>query len=187
MNRLFVVSALLAALVIVACAGAPAATPTTAPSPTVAPTAHRPTPTASPTVEPSATPTMAPTASPSEAPSATAAASPSDGPAGVVIETDATGAFLVAPDGFSLYVFDNDEPGVSNCDPGCLENWPAFSSAEPLAGGEGVTGTFGTITRDDGTTQVTYNDAPLYFFANDEAPGDTNGDGVGEVWHLATP
>ncbi|HYI22661.1 MAG TPA: hypothetical protein VEX62_08505 [Candidatus Limnocylindrales bacterium] len=183
MNRLFVVSAFLVALLVVAC-GAPAATPTTAPSPTLAPTA-----TAAPTttVSPTASPTEAPSATPTEAPSATASAEPSESPGGIVIETDSTGAFLVAPDGYSLYVFDNDEPGVSNCDGDCLDNWPAFTSDGELTGGEGVTGIFATITRADGTTQVTYDGAPLYFFANDEAPGDTNGDGVGEVWHLAAP
>ena len=42
-------------------------------------------------------------------------------------------------------------------------------------GGDGVTGTLGTITRDDGTLQVTYNGLPLYFFKNDKQPGDLNG------------
>jgi predicted lipoprotein with Yx(FWY)xxD motif len=50
-----------------------------------------------------------------------------------------------------------------------------------------VTGEIGTITRDDGSTQVTYNGAPLYYFAGDEAAGDSNGDGLNGVWHIAAP
>jgi hypothetical protein len=45
----------------------------------------------------------------------------------------------------------------------------------------------GTTRRDDGTTQVTYNDWPLYYFAGDELPGDSNGQGVGDVWWMITP
>lgn len=63
-------------------------------------------------------------------------------------------------------------------------------SAEAIAG-EGVDATLlGTLTRDDGTTQVTYNGWPLYFFAADTAPGDTNGQGIDEfggLWFLVSP
>ena len=51
----------------------------------------------------------------------------------------------------------------------------------------GANGTLATITRDDGTMQVTYNGMPLYGFAADKAPGDTKGDGVGGVWSVAKP
>ena len=45
----------------------------------------------------------------------------------------------------------------------------------------------GTITRDDGTMQVTYNGLPLYRFANDTAAGQTNGEGVAGLWSVAKP
>ena len=45
----------------------------------------------------------------------------------------------------------------------------------------------GVISRDDGREQVTYNGLPLYYFANDKAPGDTKGQGVGGVWFVAAP
>jgi predicted lipoprotein with Yx(FWY)xxD motif len=101
-----------------------------------------------------------------------------------------SGDFLVAgAGGKSLYTFDNDEEGVSNCSGDCLEAWPALTvgEADRLVGGAGVEGELGTITRDDGALQVTYNGMPLYFYAEDAAPGDTTGDGVGDVWHLAAP
>jgi len=66
--------------------------------------------------------------------------------------------------------------GVSNCTGGCLANWPALTipAGNTPTGGAGVTGTLGTIVRaDNGATQVTYDGLPLYFFANDAAPGDT--------------
>ncbi len=50
-----------------------------------------------------------------------------------------------------------------------------------------MTGTLATITRDDGTTQVTYNGAPLYYFAADEKAGDSAGQGVGGIWFIAAP
>jgi predicted lipoprotein with Yx(FWY)xxD motif len=60
-------------------------------------------------------------------------------------------------------------------------------SPEAMAG-EGVDATLlGTITRDDGSTQVTYNGWPLYYFHEDVAAGDTNGQGVEGVWFLVSP
>jgi len=91
------------------------------------------------------------------------------------------GTLLVASSNqMTVYTFDKDVAGsgASNCTGGCLANWPALTVAagDTPTGGTGVTGTLGTIVRsDNGTTQVTYNGLPLYFFANDKAPGDTNG------------
>ncbi len=53
--------------------------------------------------------------------------------------------------------------------------------------GDGLTGTLGTATRDDGTTQVTLNGWPLYYFAGDAAAGATEGQGLNDVWWLVTP
>ena len=172
------IRSVIVALLLVACSP-----PGTIPTPSTLPTSGGPAPTATATVAATATPSDTPT----DTPSPTAPASPIDGPGGIVIHTDETGSFLIAPNGSSLYTFDNDEPGISNCTGECIANWPAFSTEEQLTGGQGVAGTFDTLTRDDGSLQVTYNDAPLYLFAGDAAPGDTNGDGVGGVWHLAAP
>lgn len=86
--------------------------------------------------------------------------------------------YMVDADGLSLYTFDADEPGVSNCPniEGCVETWPAFTAV---------------IDREDfGSTaesQTTYFQHPLYYFINDAVPGDVKGDGVKEVWHLVYP
>lgn len=99
------------------------------------------------------------------------------------------GEFLVASDGMTLYTFTNDADGVSNCNGECAVAWPALTvaSADDLIAGEGVSGEFGTIEREDGSLQVTYNGAPLYFFVNDVAAGDANGQGLGDVWFVAVP
>jgi predicted lipoprotein with Yx(FWY)xxD motif len=101
---------------------------------------------------------------------------------------DELGQFLVGSDGMTLYTFDNDEEGVSNCTGGCLENWPALTveSEDALDIQPGLVGEFSTITReDDGSTQVTFNGMPLYYWINDEAIGDATGQGVGDVWFVA--
>jgi predicted lipoprotein with Yx(FWY)xxD motif len=90
------------------------------------------------------------------------------------------GTVLVAgSNGMTVYQFAKDvkDSKTSACLTGCITKWPALTvaaGATPV-GGTGVTGTLGTITRDDGTLQVTYNGLPLYFFSGDAAPGDSNG------------
>jgi predicted lipoprotein with Yx(FWY)xxD motif len=103
--------------------------------------------------------------------------------------TEALGGFLTSFDGMTLYMFSNDEAGVSNCADQCAENWPPYTvgSADDLAAGPDVTGTLGVSERADGSLQVTYNDMPLYFWKDDAAPGDTTGQGVGDVWFVVAP
>lgn len=98
------------------------------------------------------------------------------------------GTVLTGTNGKTLYVFDNDTAGKSACNGGCATTWPplTLASGNPVAPA-GVGGTFATITRDDGSHQVTYNDHPLYYFSADAQPGDTKGEGVGGVWHAAKP
>ncbi len=87
----------------------------------------------------------------------------------------------LAKDGFSLYTFDNDELGVSNCRGGCLSNWPALMANE----GAEAQSPYSLIERNPGELQWALNGQPLYFFSGDAAAGDISGDGVGGVWHLA--
>jgi predicted lipoprotein with Yx(FWY)xxD motif len=108
----------------------------------------------------------------------------------VAIAHDATlGDYLVAENGMTLYRYTKDVPDVSNCTGTCAENWPPYihMTNEPLMTGAGVTGTLTTIARDDGSTQIAYNDVPLYFWKNDTKPGDTTGQDVGGVWFVVKP
>jgi predicted lipoprotein with Yx(FWY)xxD motif len=109
-----------------------------------------------------------------------------------VSESTTYGPILVDDQGMSLYAFMNDtqNSGTSTCtDEECMTEWPPLlvTDSEPVAG-EGVDqALLGTITRDDGTTQVTYNGWPLYYFDEDTTAGDTNGQGMEGVWFLVTP
>lgn len=99
------------------------------------------------------------------------------------------GMYLTDAEGMTLYLFTNDEPGsgTSACNDDCAVNWPPFTAEEPLTLPDDVPGELSLITRDDGTAQVAYNGMPLYFWANDEAPGDTTGHEVGDVWFVVNP
>lgn len=105
-----------------------------------------------------------------------------------VAETD-LGEVVVDAEGMVVYVFTNDEPdsGVSACEGGCLEAWPPVLADSESPEVEGVTGEVGTIGTPDGDMQVTINGMPIYYFAEDEAPGDTKGQGVNEVWYVIAP
>lgn len=96
------------------------------------------------------------------------------------------GTILVGPTGMTVYTFDNDEVGVSNCYDQCATNWPPLlvDSADAATLGGGLTGELGTTERTDGTIQVTYDGMPLYYWASDAVRGDTTGDGRGDVWHV---
>jgi predicted lipoprotein with Yx(FWY)xxD motif len=131
------------------------------------------------------------------APATTApvSAAPATGGAttGMVLElrTDpALGAVVAGKDGMSLYVFTKDTtPGKSACEGSCANSWPALTAADAggVTAGSGVTGAVGTFTRTDGSLQVTLGGAPLYYFAGDSAAGETNGQGLNDVWYLASP
>jgi predicted lipoprotein with Yx(FWY)xxD motif len=105
----------------------------------------------------------------------------------MVGETDELGQFLTDAEGMTLYIFSNDEmgSGVSVCNDDCATNWPPFY-AEDAALPEGVAGELTTITRDDGSEQLAYNGQPLYYYIDDAAPGDTTGQGKGDVWWVAS-
>jgi predicted lipoprotein with Yx(FWY)xxD motif len=114
-------------------------------------------------------------------------------PGNLLLGTDATttlGTYLIGSNGMTLYKYAPDKPGVSNCTGQCAVKWPPYTvaSADALSNVQaGITGKVGTITRADGTLQVTYNDQPLYFWVNDKVPGDTTGQNVGGVWFVVAP
>lgn len=102
-------------------------------------------------------------------------------------ENTSLGSILVDQNGWTLYTFTRDEPGVSNCTGGCAQTWlPLLATSAPVAPA-GFVGTLGTITREDGAMQVTYNGWPAYRFARDSAAGDTAGQGVGGSWFVVNP
>ncbi len=105
-------------------------------------------------------------------------------PSGETNTVIVTAGILTDSAGNTLYVFDNDSPRVSSCTGSCMDVWPPFLLLNDPTSGEGVEGTLAVITRDDGGQQVSYDGQPLYYYLNDEAPGERNGDNVGGVWHI---
>ena len=157
MKRTYLVFGALAVLVLLATACGPAATPTAAPPPTKAAT------------QPPAVPV-------------TGAATVSLG------KTDALGSFLTDDKGMTLYLFTKDTPNTSNCYDKCATAWPPLLTNGKPAASDGVDASkLGTTTRKDGTTQVTYNGWPLYYYQKDKAPGDVTGQTVGDVWYVVSP
>jgi len=124
--------------------------------------------------------TQAPAASTPPAASAPAASAPAAGGVVVNMATTSLGPVLVGPNGLTLYTHSGDSATASTCTGGCATAWPplAVPAGSSATGGTGVTGAFATLTRDDGTLQVTYNGLPLYGWKNDAKAGDTTGQGV---------
>jgi len=125
--------------------------------------------------------------------SACGAATPIAPAAGAAVVVDAgqnatLGYFLVDSKGMTLYLYTKDSPNTSNCYAACATAWPPLLTSGAPTAGAGVTAALLGITkRTDGTTQVTYNGWPLYYWVNDKNPGDTTGENVQNVWFVVTP
>jgi predicted lipoprotein with Yx(FWY)xxD motif len=91
----------------------------------------------------------------------------------------------------TVYMFEGDKGSASSCSGACASVWPPVTtSGGPTAAGAASSADLGTITRSDGTTQVTYKGHPLYFFARDKDSGDAYGQGVkgfGADWYVLAP
>jgi predicted lipoprotein with Yx(FWY)xxD motif len=140
------------------------------------------------TPQPSVESSSQPSAAQSTAASMPASAAPSVAGDVAVATSQDVGEHLVDAEGRTLYVFTNDMPGMSHCFDGCAANWPPYLvDGGPLTAGEGITAELGTLDRGDGTLQATLDGWPLYYYAADQAAGDTTGEGVGGVWFVARP
>jgi predicted lipoprotein with Yx(FWY)xxD motif len=123
------------------------------------------------------------TATPNAGPGTSSSGQPTVGTA-----TSTLGVILVDGQGHTLYALTKDSPGVSMCEASCLQTWPPLIVSGAPVAGDGVQSVLlGTMTRSDGSTQVTYDGKPLYSYAGDRAPGDVTGQGIGGVWFAVTP
>lgn len=103
-----------------------------------------------------------------------------------LVKTDPTkGQYLTDFNGMTLYTYDKDTPGKSNCYNGCATAWPVYTS------GATAESTFPTnitvVTRTDGSKQFAWKGMPLYYYVQDQKPGDITGDGLGGIWHIVKP
>jgi predicted lipoprotein with Yx(FWY)xxD motif len=103
----------------------------------------------------------------------------------VAVASSTLGDILVDGDGRTLYAFTKDKGDQSVCSGDCATSWPALTG--PATAGTGVQASLlSTSMQANGKSQVTYGGKPLYYFAGDAKPGDTNGQGVGSVWFALT-
>ena len=188
-NNLLFVALVLTALLMSACG--PAAV-TEAPAQETEPTATQVPPTeekaeATETQEVSATPTTAVTDTPSVTETTEASIPVTGGTEVRASLNDTYGPILVDGDGNALYIFTRDTQNgdLSTCtDEECLAEWPPLTTeGEPTAGAGAIQNLLGTITREDGTQQVTYNGWPLYLYSS----GSTSGHGADGEWFLVSP
>jgi predicted lipoprotein with Yx(FWY)xxD motif len=135
-------------------------------------------------------------ASPASPASPAGASSPSSGASasgGTVITTakSSAGTFLTNGSGRAVYLWVKDTGGMSNCNGACAGAWPPVTTtATATASGSAKASDIGTITRSDGTKQVTYDGHPLYYFSGDSGAGTASGqgsDGFGAKWWLVAP
>ena len=113
--------------------------------------------------------------------------------AATVIESHAgsAGAFLTNSSGRAVYLWAADSMNKSTCSGACAGAWPPVTATGHVTAADGAKAAdLGTITRSDGSKQVTYDGHPLYYFAGDSGPGQTNGQGsdsFGAKWWLVAP
>jgi len=100
-------------------------------------------------------------------------------------ERPGLGTFLTDSSGRTLYFFARENPGEAACSGACLTNWPVFSSGPLMAPSLLNAADFAITVRTDGPRQTLYKGRLLYYFAKDTKPGDTNGEGILNAWHVA--
>jgi predicted lipoprotein with Yx(FWY)xxD motif len=101
------------------------------------------------------------------------------------------GTILTDGEGFTLYLFDKEEGERSECYGACAEAWPPFTTEGDPVAGDGVDSKLlGTTERDDGAAQVTYRGHPLYYYVDEDEPGEVLCQGVAEfggLWLVVDP
>lgn len=119
--------------------------------------------------------------------STTAAPAPTGSDLGTA-STD-LGTIVVDGKGMTLYYFTQDSQGTdtSACTGECLDAWPIAKASAQKPTAQDVSGKIGTIAAADGGRQLTLDGRPLYYFAQDKAPGDTLGQGLNGLWYVAAP
>jgi predicted lipoprotein with Yx(FWY)xxD motif len=108
-----------------------------------------------------------------------------------VADNPQLGEILVDGEGRTLYLFEKDESNESYCNGECATVWPPYTTKSSPKASEGAEAAkLGTLKRDDGSTQVTYNGSPLYRYASDTQASEANGnelDQFGAEWYALHP
>jgi predicted lipoprotein with Yx(FWY)xxD motif len=130
-------------------------------------------------------------ATPADGSTASATATNAAGPAHVMTAQNPLGTILTDDRGRALYLFVADTGTTSTCAGECAKGWPPLTTKGAPVAGSGVNAAMlSTTSRTDGTTQLTYNGHPLYYYDDDKGPGTTKGQGetsYGANWYVLTP
>lgn len=103
----------------------------------------------------------------------------------VSLRQTSLGDILVDAEGRTLYLFTSDKDANSTCYGECASYWPPLTTEGTPLGGDGIDRTkLGISARTDGTTMVTFNGHPLYYFIKDSTAGDVAGHGYNNVWYV---
>ncbi|MGI8419450.1 MAG: COG4315 family predicted lipoprotein [Candidatus Levyibacteriota bacterium] len=93
------------------------------------------------------------------------------------------GSYVTAANDMALYTYDKDSQDVSTCTGDCAKLWPPYLATGDVP--SPLPEHLGTMKRDDGSTQYTWNGKPLYYYSKDKDKADVYGDGVDGLWHIA--
>jgi predicted lipoprotein with Yx(FWY)xxD motif len=106
--------------------------------------------------------------------------------AALKVERTRAGTVLAGTKGLTLYYYTRDKAGsgTSACTGGCASAWPPLTAPVKAPAGVRLPGPIGMITRAGGVKQVTINGYPVYYYADDKAPGQAAGNGAGGSWHV---
>ena len=191
--RLLFASTFVAGVVVLGGLAACAPTATPVPPPPPPTNVLLPSPTAIPSplpTTPPPSPAAATTSGSIPVTGASATATPG-GPANALIRVariQGFGLFLTDNAGRTLYGYANDTSDASNCTGNCAQNWPPFTAqSAPAVDGSFTPPTVTLVARQDGTSQVSYDGHPLYYYSGDKNPGDVKGHNLGNVWHVLSP
>lgn len=130
----------------------------------------------------------------SSAPAASGSAAAGGSSSGAMVITTAKasgGTILTDGSGRAVYLWAKDSSGMSACSGACTGTWPPVTASGTVsASGGAKSSDLGTITRSDGTKQVTYDGHALYYYVGDSGPGMSSGQGsdqFGAKWWLVAP
>ena len=136
---------------------------------------------------PAASSTPAGASAPSSAPASGGASA--SGATVITTASSSGNTFLTSGSGRAIYLWAKDTGGMSACTGACASAWPPVTGTATAAGSAKASD-LGTITRSDGSKQVTYDGHPLYYFVGDSGPGTATGQGsdnFGAKWWLVSP
>jgi predicted lipoprotein with Yx(FWY)xxD motif len=127
----------------------------------------------------------------SSAPASPAASGSGSGSTVITTATSSAGTVLTDGSGRAVYLWAKDTGNTSACTGACAGAWPPVTATGTVTAAGGASASdLGTITRSDGTKQVTYDGHPLYFYAGDSGSGMASGQGsdsFGAKWWLVSP